>query len=113
MRGLNASRAYQARSSDRHPREQEADVFRRATAALRLAQAGDEMARVRALADNRLLWTTLSILMADPANALPPALRGSMISIGGAIRRELDQPEPDLAFLIGINEQITAGLLGP
>ena len=112
MRGLNASRAYQARSADRNPREQEADVFRRATAALRLAESGSEIDRVRAVSDNKLLWSTVGVLMRDPENALPSALRASIISVGLAVQRELDRSEPDLSFVIGINEQITAGLMG-
>jgi flagellar biosynthesis regulator FlaF len=112
MHGLTASRAYKARSADRNFREQEADVFRRATAALRVAASGDDLARIRAVADNRLLWSTLMILLRDPSNALPAPLRGSLISVGLAVQRELDAPEPDLPFVIGINEQITAGLMG-
>ena len=112
MHGLNAARAYQARSADRNLREQEADVFRRATAALRHAQSGQEIDRVRAVADNRLLWSTLVILLKDPQNAMPAPLRGTMISVGMAVQRELDTDEPDLSFVIGINEQITAGLCG-
>lgn len=112
MHGLNATRAYQARSADRNPREQEADVFRRATAALRQAQAGEQIDLVRAVADNRLLWSTLVLLLRDPQNAMPPPLRGSIISVGMAVQRELDTDEPDLSFVIGINEQITAGLCG-
>jgi flagellar biosynthesis regulator FlaF len=112
MYGLNAARAYQARSADRNLREQEADVFRRATAALRHAQSGEEIDRVRAVADNRLLWSTLVLLLKDPQNAMPAPLRGTMISVGMAVQRELDTDEPDLSFVIGINEQITAGLCG-
>ena len=112
MHGLNAARAYQARSADRNLREQEADVFRRATAALRHAQSGEEIDRVRAVADNRLLWSTLVILLKDPQNAMPAPLRGTIISVGMAVQRELDTDEPDLSFVIGINEQITAGLCG-
>ena len=112
MHGLNAARAYQARSADRNLREQEADVFRRATAALRHAQSGEEIDRVRAVADNRLLWSTLVLLLKDPQNAMPAPLRGTMISVGMAVQRELDTDEPDLSFVIGINEQITAGLCG-
>jgi len=112
MRGLNAARAYQARSADRNLREQEADVFRRATAALRFAQSGTDIDRIRAVTDNRLLWSTLMIQLRDPQNALPAPLCGSIISIGLAVQRELDQPAPDLGFVIGINEHITAGLMG-
>ena len=112
MHGLNATRAYQARSADRNLRDQEADVFRRATAALRHAQTGSNVDQTRALNDNNLLWTSLVITLKDPENALPASLRGSIISIGLAVQRELSAKKPDLPFLIGINEQITAGLMG-
>ena len=112
MHGLNATRAYQARSADRNLRDQEADIFRRATAALRHAQSAGEIDRVRALADNSQLWMTVIILVKDPSNALPEAIRGSVASIGMAVQREMDTDKPDLAFLIGINEQMTAGLMG-
>ncbi len=112
MHGMNAARAYQARSNDRSLREQEADVFRRATAALRQAQSGNEFDRVRAVADNRLLWNTLVMTLKDPQNGLPEALRGSIISVGMVVERELNASQPDFPFIIGINEQITAGLAG-
>lgn len=112
MHGLNAARAYQARSADRNLREQEADVFRRATAALRRAQSGVELDRVRALADNSLLWTTVVIALRDPENSLPETLRASIVSVGKTVQRENSAKTPDLAFLIGVNEQMTAGLMG-
>ncbi len=112
MHRLIATRAYQARSGSRNPREQEADVFRRATAALRQAQAGDALDRVKALADNRLLWSTVSLVLADKDNRLPAPLRGKLISVGMAVQREVDSPRPNFPFLIGINEQIIAGLTG-
>ena len=112
MHGLTAARAYQARSAERNLREQEADVFRRATAALRQAQHGEELDRAKALADNHLLWSTLVLVLKDPQNPLPPPLRGSIISVGMVVQRELASEEPDVPFLIGINEQITSGLMG-
>ncbi len=112
MQRMNAARAYQARSADRNLRDQEADIFRRATAAMRLAQTGSELDQARAVADNRLLWNTVLITLKDPENALPAELRGSIISIGMVVERELNASKPDLSFVIGINEQITAGLIG-
>lgn len=112
MHGLIATRAYQARSADRNLRDQEADVFRRATAALREAQTGSNVAQTRALADNGLLWTTLLITLKDPDNTLPASLRGSIVSVGLTVQRELGAKKPDFPFLIGINEQMTAGLMG-
>jgi flagellar biosynthesis regulator FlaF len=107
-----ASRAYAASAANRPLREQEADVFRRASAALRHARQSDEKARLRALADNERLWTAVVDLVRDPENALPPQLRGSLVSIGLAVQREMRAPAPDLEFLIGINDQIAAGLSG-
>ena len=111
MLGLNAARAYRARSADRNVREQEADVFRRATAALRQALSGSDLDRVRALADNKLLWRTVVHSLRDPSNALPASLKGSIISVGLAVQRELEAEEPDLPFVINVNEQIAAGLM--
>lgn len=107
-----ASRAYAASAAHRPAREQEADVFRRANAALRRARAGDGSARLRALADNERLWTTVIDLVRDPANALPMTLRASIASIGLAVRREMRGPAPDFEFLVGINESMAAGLAG-
>jgi flagellar biosynthesis regulator FlaF len=104
--------AYRAASRLRSQREQEADVFRRATAALKAARSSGPLQRVRALADNRRLWITVSDLMCDPANALPERLRASILSVGLTVGREMDRDTPDFEFLISINEQITAGLAG-
>lgn len=108
----NAARAYQSAASHRSQREQEADVFRRAIGALNAARNGEPIHRTRAIADNRRLWLTVSDLMRDPLNALPEALRASIVSVGLAVQREMAQESPDLDFLIAINENIAAGLSG-
>ena len=105
-----ATRAYAASAAHRGPREQEADVFRRASAALRRAGGGSDLARVRALADNDRLWTTVIGLVRDPNNALPAPLFASIASIGLAVQREIRAPMPDLAVLAAINDSIAAGL---
>ncbi len=107
-----AAKAYEAASVHRSPREQEADVFRRATGALRASRDGGPLQRVRALADNRRLWMAVADLMRDPGNALPPSLRASIISVAMAVEREMDRDEPDFDFLIEINDHIAAGLSG-
>ena len=112
MHRMSAARAYKASSARRSLREQEADVFHRANAALRVGQTGDELDRVKALADTGRLWATLVDLLRDPANSLPAPLRGSIISVGLAVQREVGGPNPDFSFLIGLNEQIAAGLSG-
>jgi len=106
-----AARAYQSAAARRDPREQEADVFRRVTGGLRAAKQ-DPGLRVRAVADNMRLWLMVGDLLRDPANALPAPLRAGIVSVGHALQREMALPEPDLDFLIGVNESITAGLSG-
>ena len=113
MRSVTASRAYQASARHRSQREQDADVFRRANAALRAAVDGDGAAHIRALADNRQLWTMVVDLARDPANPLPAPLRGQLMSVGLAVAREMDAPAPDLPFLMQVNNDVAAGLSGP
>jgi flagellar protein FlaF len=107
-----ATRAYEVAASHRTEREQEADVFRRATGALKTARGADPIQRVRALADNRRLWLTVADLMRDPLNALPEELRAGIVSLGIAVQREMDRASPDFDFLIAVNENIAAGLAG-
>ena len=108
-----ATRAYAGATLHRSQREQEADVFRRATGALRAARGKGPILRVRAIADNRRLWMTVLDLMRDPLNALPEELRASIVSVGLAVEREMDRDTPDFDFLIQINEMIAAGLSEP
>ena len=109
---IQAARAYRAASAHRSPREQEADVFRRVNGALRAALDGTPMEQVKALSDNTRLWMMVGDLLRDPANALPEPLKASIVSVGKALQREMQQPAPDFGFLIGVNEDITAGLCG-
>lgn len=106
----HATRAYEAASSHRSQREQEADVFRRAIGALRAARDAGPLPRVRALADNRRLWLAVHDLMQDPASALPETLRASIASVGNAVQREMDREVPNFDFLISVNENIASGL---
>ncbi len=106
----HAARAYEAASVKRSQRAQEADVFHRAIGALRAARDGSPIDRVRALADNRRLWTSVGDLMRDPLSTLPPPLRAQIISVGLSVQREMDNDEPNFDFLIKINENIAAGL---
>lgn len=107
-----AMRAYEAAATHRSQREQEADVFRRATGALKAAREGNAVQRVRALADNRRLWMAVHDLMRDPENGLPPDLRASIISVGMTVQREMDSDAPDFGFLIAVNENFATGLSG-
>lgn len=109
-RMTDAARAYQAGAAHRSLRAQEAEVFHMTNAGLRAARGAGAVAQVRALADNRRLWTTVNDLMRDPANALPMELRAAIFSVGLAVQREMERTEPNFDFLIAINENLAAGL---
>ena len=80
------------------------------TARLQAARAAGPTARVRALADNRRLWTMVSDLVRDGGNPLPPETRAGIMSIGLTVQREMDADEPSFDFLIAINKNIADGL---
>jgi flagellar protein FlaF len=107
-----AARAYGASRAALDLKAQEADVFRRVNGALRMAQEDDGPRRSRALADNRRLWHAVETAVLDPTNAMPVALRAQIASVGRAVLRELNQPQPDMGFLIEINDMLAAGLSG-
>lgn len=92
------------------PKQMEAEVFTRANRAIRAAETGSPLDRTRAVVDNRRLWETVHGVVLDPANALPPDLRGRIASVALSVVRECELPEPDLAFVAEINEQFAAGL---
>ena len=92
----------------RTPRQAEAAVFAEANRRLRAAEG--PLDRLRAVADTRRLWVMVLDLVSEPANALPPALRGQIASVAHAVLRECDAEAPDCLFLIETNEQIGAGL---
>jgi flagellar biosynthesis regulator FlaF len=113
MPNLNlASRAYANASVNRTTREQEADIFRLVIARLQAARLAGPTARVRALADNRRLWTMVSDLVRDAGNPLPPETRAGIMSIGLTVQREMDADEPNFDFLIAINKNMADGLSG-
>jgi len=92
------------------PKQMEAEVFARATRALREAPADDAIALARALADNRRLWDAVLAAVLDPANRLPVALRAQIASLARTMLRELEGEAPDPAFIIEMNDQIAGAL---
>jgi flagellar biosynthesis regulator FlaF len=92
------------------PKQMEAEVFARCTRAIRAAETGSALDRVRAVADNRRLWDAVHASVSDPANALPPAMRGGLAGLAQAVLRECEAAEPDLGFIAEMNEQTAAGL---
>ena len=107
-----AARAYAAATVNKSTREQEADVFRSVIARLQVARQSGPTEQIRAIADNRRLWTTVTDLVNDPCNTLPPETRAGILSIGATVRREMERPAPDFDFLITINKHIAEGLSG-
>ena len=112
MRSLNATQAYRKSATHRNVREQEADVFRLVNRSLRNAQQGNPAVKAQAVADNERLWITVMDVLRDATNGLPMDTRAAILSIGHTVRREIKAIEPDFGFMIGINDQIAAGLTG-
>jgi len=71
---------------------------------------GLDVDRGRAGADNRRLWNAVYGAVADPTNALPPALRAQIAGVALAVIRECDAAEPDLAFIAEVNDRFAAAL---
>lgn len=92
------------------PKQMEAEVFARATRAIRAAEAGGPLAIARAIADNRRLWDAVHDSVVDPANALAPALRARIASIALAVLRECGAEAPDLGFIAETNEHFASAL---
>ncbi|MDR7121744.1 flagellar biosynthesis regulator FlaF [Rheinheimera soli] len=90
----------------------EAQVFRRVLYQLELAQQGSELEQIKALADLRVLWLTVSGLVSDPDNHLPTALQDNLRQLAIAVMAELDLPlvEHDRQWLIDVTTQVAEGL---
>ena len=112
MNQMAGMRRYGAAQQTRSPREQEADVFRRVNYSLKAVLTADAIERARAVADNRRLWLAVEAAMMHPANQLPDALKASIVSLGRTAQRDMDTREPDLSFLINLNDQLILGLSG-
>ena len=91
-------------------KQMEAEVFARATRAIRAAEAEDALARTRAVADNRRLWEAVHGSVMDPTNALPSPLRAQIAGVALAVLRECNAPAPDLGFVAEMNDLFAAGL---
>lgn len=112
MNQMLGTRGYGATQRARSLREQEADVFRRVNFLLKAAINGNAIDRARAIADNRRLWLAIEASLINPDNLLPEPTRVSILRLGRGVQREMDTNEPDIDFLIDMNEQMIAGLSG-
>ena len=112
---LRAKQAYSPSAPTiRTPRSVEQQLFGQITARLQnLSETSDYTARVQALHDNRKLWSTIAIDVADPANTLPQQLRAQIFYLAeftSEHTRKVLKKEADVDALIDINRSIMAGL---
>jgi flagellar protein FlaF len=93
------------------PREIELRAFRYVNGLL--AVATDLSARARALHKTHMLWSMLIDDLSQPGNALPPDLKGRLISLGLWAQREAAARLDDAASLealIALHRDMIAGL---
>ena len=112
MNQMLGTRGYGAAQRARTLREQEADVFRRINYGLKAALTADAIDRARAISDNRRLWLAIETALVNPENQLAEVTRVGIMRLGRGVQREMENQEPDIAFLININDQMIAGLSG-
>lgn len=102
--------------STRTLRGTEYDLFARTTHGLKTAQAmGAEgfAALARAIYENRRLWTTLAVDVADPGNSLPADLRARLFYLAeftNAHSRKVLSGKASADVLIDINTSVMRGL---
>ena len=108
----------QAAARGESPRETEYRLFAQVTLALMDAAKCDPTdirGRIDALDWNRRVWSVLGTACADSANALPPELRASIISLSiwvGKHTSQVIRRKEDIEPLIEINRMIMQGLRG-
>jgi flagellar protein FlaF len=100
------------------PRETEYRLFAQVTLALMDAakrDPSDIRGRIDALDWNRRVWGVLGTACSDEANALPPELRASIISLSiwvGKHTSEVIRRKEEIEPLIEVNRMIMQGLRG-
>ena len=102
---------YAAVQNAASPRETELRAFRYVNGLL--AAAADTPARAQALHKTHQLWSLLLADLAHPGNALPPELKGRLVSLGLWAQREAFVRLADgasLAPLMELHRDMIAGL---
>lgn len=112
-----AKMAYGAqRAPVRTPRSTEYEAFARITHRIKAAYMKGKLGfpdLVKALDDNRKLWTLLTVDLADDENGLPEELRAQLIGLAGFTFQHTTkvlQKQADPVVLIEINAAIMTGL---
>jgi flagellar protein FlaF len=114
-----AQRAYaENATSTRTDRATEYDLFARVTHRIKAAAEAGPKAYpqlVEALYDNRRLWTTLAVDVADPSNKLPQELRAQIFYLSEFVQLHTGKVlarKARLATLLEVNAAIMRGLSG-
>ncbi|MCA0846369.1 flagellar biosynthesis regulator FlaF [Salipiger thiooxidans] len=114
-----AQRAYaENATSTRTNRATEYDLFARVTHRIKAAAEAGPKAYpqlVEALYDNRRLWTTLAVDVADPSNKLPQELRAQIFYLSEFVQLHTGKVlarKARLAPLLEVNAAIMRGLSG-
>jgi flagellar biosynthesis activator protein FlaF len=114
-----AQRAYaENATSTRTDRATEYDLFARVTHRIKAAAETGPKAYpqlVEALYDNRRLWTTLAVDVADPSNKLPQELRAQIFYLSEFVQLHTGKVlarKARLAPLLEVNAAIMRGLSG-
>ena len=114
-----AQRAYaENATSTRTDRATEYDLFARVTHRIKAAAEAGPKAYpqlVEALYDNRRLWTTLAVDVADPSNKLPQELRAQIFYLSEFVQLHTGKVlarKARLAPLLEVNAAIMRGLSG-
>jgi len=108
--------AYQkANQNTENPKQTEYRAFAILTRAMEEAEAEDQVAKIKAVTNNRQLWLTLQKDLISEGNALPKELKGQLLSIGiwvGKYSSKVMKGDASLEPLITVNKQIMEGLKG-
>lgn len=115
-----ARKAYEiGNSALRSPRSTEYEAFARVTRALKAAARGNVPAgpeSIRALHENRRLWSLLAASVAADDNGLPDDLRARLFYLHEfttAHTRKVLRREAGIEPLVDVNTAVMAGLRGP
>lgn len=106
--------AYQkANQNTENPRQTEYRAFAIFTRAMEEADSEDQIAKIKAVANNEQLWRTLRKDLMSDGNTLPDELKARLLSIAFWVSRYSSQAmkgEASLAPLITVNKQIMDGM---
>ena len=115
MHSSSQARSAYAAAPVRTARDAEYAVFASVTHALRAADGADYPALARAVTDNQRLWGALADDLMSDGNALPAALRASLISLAEFVRKHTMAVlggRAGVEALVDINTMIMRGLRG-